>query len=90
MNSRSLTETEIPDIVHIVLSQAEKQRRAGMISDRVFETQLERLAKEELEPRHLTLVVRDLADGRTRFLIKQTGSGKVCDMFDCAPLASVA
>jgi hypothetical protein len=80
----------VPEIVHIVLSEAEKQRRSGGISAELFERQLSRLMKEELEPRHLTLLRRVLADGRTRFLIKHAQSGEVCEMFESAPLASAA
>jgi len=61
-----------------------------MITEEDFARQVGRITKEELEPRGLTLVIRELADGRTRFLIKSGGSGRVCDMFESAPLASAA
>ncbi|HEX8296036.1 MAG TPA: hypothetical protein VF593_07030 [Chthoniobacteraceae bacterium] len=85
-----LKHPKIPEIVHIVLSQADRHRRAGLISEEFFEGQVRRLTREELEPRCLTLLIRELSDGRTRFLIKRTDSGQVCDMFETDSLASAA
>ena len=92
MNAQIKNQTTgtVPEIVRIVLSQADKQRRAGLITDALFEQQIRRIAAEELQPRQLTLLVRELADGRTRFLIKRAESGQVCEMFEPAPLASAA
>lgn len=84
------TSTEVPEIVHIVLSQAEKQRRKGLIPEAVFQRQLRRIITEEMEPRHLTLLVRALKDGRTRFVIKRAGSRQVSKRFEGAPLAAAA
>jgi hypothetical protein len=74
--------TQLPQIVQIVLTQADKERRAGLISEAFYQRQLRRLAEEELAPRNLTLTIRELSDGRTRFLIKRSDSGKVCEIFD--------
>jgi hypothetical protein len=53
-----------------------------MISQEIFDQQLRRIVDEELEPIRLALVVRQLADGRTRFLIKEAGSGQVRELFE--------
>lgn len=74
--------TNIPEIVPIVLTQADRQRRAGTLSEEIYDNQVRRLVKEELEPRRLTLLIRGLADGRTRFLIKCASSGQVRGMFE--------
>jgi hypothetical protein len=47
------------------------------------ERKLERLAKEELTPLGLELLVHDLANDATRFIIKESGTGRVCGMIDC-------
>ena len=49
-----------------------------------FEEKLGRLTAEELTPRGLELLVRELPDGRTRFLIKKSLNGQICEMIDCA------
>ena len=74
----------VPPIVHIVITQATRVRAAGGITEEVFAAQIRRLAREELEPKGLTLLVRDLADGRRRFLVKETATGAVCEMLDFA------
>ena len=74
-----------PPLVRIVLTQAAKYRRNGSISAKTFEAQVRRLVREELEPRGLQLLVRDLAGGRTRFLIKEGKTGTVCDLFEYVP-----
>jgi hypothetical protein len=71
----------LPPIVRIVLTQATRHRRRGLLTTEVFEAQLQRLAREELEPRGLTLLVRELSCGATRFIIK-TATGQVCDLFE--------
>src|SRR5947208_113786 len=82
---RSETFPQVPAIVHIVAKEAIRQRTAGRITDEVFDAQLGRLIREELEPKGLTLLVRDLSGGRRRFLIKQKATGMVCDMMDFGP-----
>src|SRR5260221_90323 len=71
-------------INRIVLTQAAQFRRRGAITEETFESQLRRLAREELEPRGLELLVRDLPGGTTRFVVKAKATGIVCDMIDCA------
>ena len=72
----------VPEIVPIVLQQVTRLRAAGGMSQERFDAQVERLACEDLQPCGLTLLVRELSDGRTRFLIKSRG-GQVCEMIDC-------
>lgn len=73
---------KVPPIVSIVLAQLAKLRALGKLTETVFNAQIQRLAHEELEPRSLTLLVRDLPNGRTRFLVKETATGMVCDMME--------
>ncbi|MEA3212414.1 MAG: hypothetical protein QOE70_5471 [Chthoniobacter sp.] len=82
--------TFVPEIVHIVLSELGKRRHSETISEEEFSEKLARIAREELQPRRLSLLVRHLADGRVRFIIKAVGSGKVCDMVESTPLSSAA
>ena len=74
----------LPAIVQIVITQAVRHRAAGAISDQVFEEQIRRIAREELQPKDLTLLVRELPAGRTRFLVKKRGTGAVCEMLEFA------
>jgi hypothetical protein len=62
-----------------VLREAARLRHEGLLKQANFERKLARLAKEELIP----LGVRDLADGTTRFLIKESESGRAYEMIDC-------
>jgi len=73
------------EIVPIVLREAAKLRGAGHLTATVFEKKLARLSAEELTPRGLELLVRHLANGTTRFLIKDSETGCTCHMIDCAP-----
>ncbi len=70
-------------IVRIVLTQAARFRQRGAITQQMFESQIRRLAREELEPRGLELLVRDLPCGTTRYVVKTKITGMVCDMVDC-------
>jgi hypothetical protein len=74
----------VPPIVRIIISQACRRRADGTINEGFFASQMSRLASEELEPKGMRLLVRDLPGGRTRFLIKETARGTVCDMMDFA------
>jgi hypothetical protein len=74
----------VPAIVQIIITQAVWHRAASAISERVFEEQIRRIAREELEPRGLILLVRELPAGRTRFLVKEQDTGTVCDMLEFA------
>ena len=73
----------MPEIVRIVICQAVKLRRDGALTAAAFEDKLTRLCREELDPRGLRLLVRELPDGQTRILIKEARDGRVCEMIDC-------
>jgi hypothetical protein len=74
----------LPPIVRVIIAQATRRRVAGGMTEAVFVAQMNRLAREELEPKGLSLLVRDLPGGRTRFLVKEMKGGTVCDMLDFA------
>jgi hypothetical protein len=88
-NIASTSHRQVPEIVHIVLTQAAKLRAEGAISQQKFESQINRLRAEELQPRGFSLLVRELSDGHVRFLIKER-SGSVCDMIECEGLRATA
>jgi hypothetical protein len=72
----------IPTIVRIVLRQAAWHRMRGQITPAIFEAQVQRLSREELEPRGLSVWVNDLPFGATRFIIRAHGT--VCEMITIA------
>ncbi len=74
----------VPTLVRIIITQAALRRAEGEITQAVFEEQIQRITREELEPKGLTLLVRELPAGRTRFLIKEKSDGAVCDLMDFA------
>ena len=78
----------LPPIVRIVLTQAAQDLMRGQITLEKFEAQVERLSSEELEPRGLSVLVRDLGGEITRFIIKTTTTGQVQDMIGVGPEAS--
>jgi hypothetical protein len=73
---------EVPEIVQIVLNQLTRLRAENAITEQKFETQLNRLTAEELQPRGLSLSVRELPEGHRRFVI-QDARGAVHQMIDC-------
>src|SRR3954463_6981648 len=77
-----LQRTKIPDIVPIVLHQITKRRAEGTLGQECFEAKLERLSKEELQPRGLTVAVYELG-GHTRFVLKDW-NGDAVEIIDCA------
>ena len=72
----------LPAIVYIVLVQATHRLAEGTIARGIFEEQIRRITREELEPRGLTLLTRDLTGGRMRYLIKEKSTGLVREMMD--------
>jgi CheY-like chemotaxis protein len=78
----TLRPTLVPPIVRIVLTQATRLRAGGGISQTIFDEQIRRIDREELAPKGLGLLVRDLPGGRTRFLVKNKTTGSVCEMFE--------
>jgi hypothetical protein len=75
----------LPSIVSVVLTVAAQRRMRGRITTLEFTAQVERLAREELDPRGLSVLVRDLPWGTTRFIIKTTATGQVWDMIEIVP-----
>jgi hypothetical protein len=73
---------EVPEIVLIILNQLTRLRAENAITEQKFETQLSRLSAEELQPRGLSLTVRELPEGHRRFVI-QDARGAVRQMIDC-------
>jgi hypothetical protein len=49
----------------------------------VFKQKIGRLCAEELNPRGLTLLVRELPSGRIRFIIKDTATHSFIHMVEC-------
>ncbi len=74
---------EIPPIIRPVLTQIARMRAAGELDDANFQSQIDRVATTELQPRGFLLIVRELPSGQIRFLIKTESEGTVCDMIDC-------
>jgi CheY-like chemotaxis protein len=72
----------VPPIVRIVLTQATRQRAGGGITQTIFDEQVRRIDSEELAPKGLGLLMRELPGGRTRFLVKNKVTGTVCEMFE--------
>lgn len=75
----------VPEIVHIVIVAVARMRHGGEMPPETCEEKLRRLEREELDPRGLALLVRELPDGRTRFLIKAMNGGTVHDMVEYPP-----
>ena len=74
----------LPEIVLTILSQLARRRAAAQLGEDEFQSKLDRLRAEELERRGMTLLVRYLSGGRTRFIIKDDATRSVIDMMDCA------
>jgi hypothetical protein len=81
-DSQAQSARPLPPIVRIVLTQAARRRMRGEITLEKFEAQIERLSREELEPRGLSVLVRDLRGETTRFIIKTTTTGQTWDMIE--------
>ena len=79
------TET-LPEIVRIVLTQATQHWLREQISAEMFEHQVERLSREELEPRGLMVKVQRLPGrGIVRFVIKTENKEQVRDTIEIGP-----
>jgi len=74
----------VSPLARVVMTQAVLRRSRGELTKATFEAKLQRLQREELEPYGLTLLVRNLVDGRVRLLVKDVIKGVVCDMMDFA------
>ncbi len=80
----SSTAKVLSPLVRIILTQAIRRRATGGITPGIFAAHMSRLAKEELNPKGLNLVLRELSGGRTRFVIRDTASGAIFDTLDFA------
>ena len=85
MNSELRRLKSVPTIARIVIRMATLRRSDGSITEAVFLEQIRRITREELAPGGLTLLVRDLPNGRTRFIFKENATGIVCDMMEFTP-----
>ena len=62
-------------------------RGEGSLSYAAFEQKVRRLCREELEPRRLQLVRRELPGGKMRFIIKSAATGTICATIEYEPSA---
>ena len=73
---------QIPSIIRIVLTQATRHWMRGQISFARFQAQIQRLSREELAPRGLTLRTRKSAAGGKQWIIEVAKSGKVMETIE--------
>ena len=75
---------EIPQKVHVVLKHLAEMRSTKVAVVEDFNEKIRSLSAEELEPRSMFLLVRELSDGRIRFIIKDRETNSFIDMLDYA------
>jgi hypothetical protein len=85
MSVKFVSGSRSSSLVRTILTQATRLREEGLLAPDIFRSQVDRLVREELEPYGLELLMRELADGRTRFLVTEKSSGEVRDMFETSP-----
>ncbi|HEY2422733.1 MAG TPA: hypothetical protein VGH55_01445 [Chthoniobacterales bacterium] len=73
----------VPEIVPVVLGQLARMYVAHEIPKEFFKQKIRRLCVEELSPRGLTVLVRELPDARIRFIIKDTATHSFIHMMEC-------
>jgi len=73
----------IPPIVPIVLSKLAHLRTSQCLAEEEFQRKINRLSREELERFGMSLLVRDLSNGRTRFIIKDCMTQSTIHMQEC-------
>jgi hypothetical protein len=78
----------LPEIVPIVLARLARMRAARALPLGAFEKKLQRLSAEELTPRGLVLLSRELSDGRIRFIIKDSATHAFVQMLEYPPRAT--
>ena len=76
--------THFPAIVRIVLLEAYRYYRQGMITYRTFKWQVARVAREELSPRGLDLEISGESEGSIRFILRSAATGEVHAVLDPA------
>ena len=86
MNTINLVQRskEIPETVPDILKQIAEMRPARGGTTDVLEEKLRSLFADELEPRSMFLLVRELSDGRIRFIIKDSATNSFIHMLECA------
>lgn len=72
----------VPEDVRSVLWEILQSRAEGALTPSIFHQKLECIFRDELQPRRLHLLVRELPDGRTRLLIKAHPHGAVRDLIE--------
>lgn len=75
----------VPQDVRTALPEAAKRLRKGLINQREYQSEVDRISRLQLLPQGFTLVVRDLAHGAIRFVIRANATGEVCETIDYAP-----
>jgi len=85
MNRAFRSITPVPADVCIHITQLAKEKAAADLTDSAFEPRLQSFMRKELKPLGLTLRVRDLPDGGSRFLLKEENTGAVCATMDFTP-----
>ncbi|HYY26545.1 MAG TPA: hypothetical protein VE860_01280 [Chthoniobacterales bacterium] len=78
----------LPEIVQIVLPRLASMRVARVLPLGAFEKKLQRLCSEELAPRGLMLLFREMSDGRIRFIIKDSATHAFVHMVEYPSTAS--
>ncbi len=78
----SYSQKKVPEIVPIVLMELVRRRNRHELDDKAFNAKILRLANEELEPRNLTLLIRELPNGDTRFIVKSKANNRVCELLE--------
>jgi hypothetical protein len=73
------SDTQVPALVHIVLSQIARLGSLGELSEAEVISKTARLVREELRPRGLRLHRFQMPGGRLRFVVETANGGEVCD-----------
>jgi hypothetical protein len=73
-----------PDLVRVVLLEAHRYYRQGMITSRTFKWQVARVAREELSPHGWDLEIDEESEGSIRFIMRSAATGEVHAILDPA------
>jgi hypothetical protein len=73
----------VPEIVPVVVRQLARMFLAQEIPRELFEQKIRRICVEELNPRALMLLVRELPSGGIRFIIKDSATHSFLQMVEC-------
>jgi hypothetical protein len=72
-------------MVPVILTQLARMRASNELAAGAFEEKVRRLCAQELAPRGLMLISRELSDGRVRFIIKDSMTRSFVHMLECPP-----